>query len=206
MDIKRNFAKAMRVLLQPPALTQCRLDKRSKVCSGTQMNYSVMEKYSYIGYNCFVLNAHIGSFVSIADNCRIGGASHPIERVSGSPVFHKGKNILKKNFADFENHEAENITIGNDVWIGAGATVMSGVTIGTGAVIGAGSIVTKDVPPYEIWVGNPAHKLRDRFNDDIKEGLLNSEWWNWPEEKIEKYACLFDDPEKFLESITGENE
>ncbi len=48
------------------------------------------------------------------------------------------------------------ITIGRDVWLAAHVSVLKGVTIGDGAVIGAGAIVTKDIPPYAIAVGNPA--------------------------------------------------
>lgn len=48
------------------------------------------------------------------------------------------------------------IVIGDDVWIGFGASIMKGVTIGNGAVIGAGAMITKDVPDYAIMVGNPA--------------------------------------------------
>lgn len=54
------------------------------------------------------------------------------------------------------------ITIGDDVWLGAGVMIMPNVTIGTGAVIGAGSIVTKDVPEYAIAVGNPARVVKTR--------------------------------------------
>jgi acetyltransferase-like isoleucine patch superfamily enzyme len=54
------------------------------------------------------------------------------------------------------------VTVGNDVWIGAGATILPGTTIGDGAVIGAGSIVTKSVAAYEIWAGNPAAKVGER--------------------------------------------
>ena len=43
--------------------------------------------------------------------------------------------------------------------IGAGAVICPGVTIGEGAIIGAGAVVTKDVPPGQVWVGNPAHLL-----------------------------------------------
>ena len=55
------------------------------------------------------------------------------------------------------------ISIGNHVWIGAGATILKGVTIGDNAIIGAGSVVTKDVPPNTIVAGNPAHIIRQRI-------------------------------------------
>lgn len=51
----------------------------------------------------------------------------------------------------------------DDVWIGYNSIVLGGVTIGRGSVIAAGSVVTKDVPPCEIWGGNPARKIKDRF-------------------------------------------
>lgn len=52
------------------------------------------------------------------------------------------------------------ITIQSDVWLGAGVIVLPGVTIGEGAVVGAGSIVTKDIPPHTISVGNPARVIK----------------------------------------------
>ncbi|GLA21655.1 hypothetical protein AnigIFM62618_011686 [Aspergillus niger] len=48
------------------------------------------------------------------------------------------------------------ITIGNDCWIGGDATILAGVSIGEGCTIGAGAVVTKDVPPFSVAVGNPA--------------------------------------------------
>lgn len=54
------------------------------------------------------------------------------------------------------------IVIEDDVWIGANCVVLPGVRIGRGAVIGAGSVVTRDVPPYAIYVGVPAKLLRIR--------------------------------------------
>lgn len=59
--------------------------------------------------------------------------------------------------------ETKPIIIGNDVWIGARVTVLPGVHIGDGAVVGACSVVTKDIPPYEIWAGNPAHFIKSRL-------------------------------------------
>ena len=55
------------------------------------------------------------------------------------------------------------IIIEDDVWIGYGATILSGVKIGRGAIIAAGSIVTRDIPPYGIAVGNPAKVRSYRF-------------------------------------------
>ena len=57
------------------------------------------------------------------------------------------------------------IRVGEHCWIGTGAIILQGVTIGDGAVIAAGAVVTKDVPPYEIWGGVPARKIRDRSRD-----------------------------------------
>jgi acetyltransferase-like isoleucine patch superfamily enzyme len=57
------------------------------------------------------------------------------------------------------------VTIGDNVWMGARVTVLPGVTIGENAVIGAGSVVTKDIPPNAIAVGNPAQVLRLRMEE-----------------------------------------
>ena len=54
----------------------------------------------------------------------------------------------------------------DDVWIGAAAIIMSGVKIGKGSIVAAGSVVTKDIPPCEIWGGNPARFIRNRFSDE----------------------------------------
>lgn len=52
------------------------------------------------------------------------------------------------------------ISIGSDCWIGGNVTVCPGVTIGDGCTIGAGSVVTKDVPPRSVAVGNPARVIK----------------------------------------------
>ena len=206
MALKRLIAKGLRAVLQPPALTNCRLEKDTAVCSGTQMNGCTMARCSYVGHDCFLLSADIGPFCSIADNCRVGGAHHPIERVSSSPVFHAGKNVMKKHFAAFDAPVSERISVGADVWIGAGATVKSGLKIGIGAVIGAGSVVTHDVPPYEIWAGNPARCIRKRFDDEVIEGLLATRWWELSEEELIRFAPYFDDPARFLAAWAKEKE
>ena len=55
---------------------------------------------------------------------------------------------------------AYQITVGNDVWIGAGVHVMPGVTIGDNVVIGGGSVVVKDIPSNSVAVGNPCKVIK----------------------------------------------
>lgn len=78
--------------------------------------------------------------------------------------------------------------VGNDVWIGYGATIMPGVTIGDGAVIATKSVVTADVAPYTIVGGNPATKIKKRFTDNDIEKLLEVRWWDWPIDKITEHV------------------
>jgi len=78
------------------------------------------------------------------------------------------------------------VVIGNDVWIGYGATILSGVEIGDGAIIGAMSVVSKDVEPYAVVAGNPARLIRRRFDEETIRKLLEIRWWDWTEEKINK--------------------
>jgi virginiamycin A acetyltransferase len=67
---------------------------------------------------------------------------------------------------------------------------LSGVEIGDGAVIGAGSVVTKNVEPYSIVVGNPAKEIKKRFDFNTIQKLLEIEWWNWEIEKIKQNIVI----------------
>jgi serine acetyltransferase len=80
------------------------------------------------------------------------------------------------------------IIIENDVWVGAKSTIMSGVKIHNGAVVGACSVVTKDVPPYAIVVGNPATIVKYRFTEKQIKSLLEISWWDWTEDRIKTEA------------------
>jgi len=61
---------------------------------------------------------------------------------------------------------------------------MSNLRIGNGAVIGSGAVVTRDVEPYSIVVGNPARHLRYRFSSEIIEALEKIAWWHWAEDVL----------------------
>lgn len=200
MDIKYAFARFV-TNMQPKAVKNGKIDKKAKIGHGTQFVDSSIGRYSYIGANCGVVKTEIGSFCSIAAGTSIGGGAHPLTFVSSSPVFCKGKNILKTNFAVHDFDPYKKTVIGHDVWIGAKCLIKGGVTIGTGAVIGMGSVVTKDVPPYAIVGGNPAKIIRYRFDEETVKGLLESKWWELPEEELKEKATLFTDPKDFLKHL-----
>ena len=54
------------------------------------------------------------------------------------------------------------VRIEDDVFIGLNVIICNSVTIGKGSIIGAGSVVTKDIPPYQVWAGNPARFIKER--------------------------------------------
>lgn len=180
-------------------LQDAKIDKTSALCSKVRFYRSSIGKYSYIGNNSFVIDTEIGNFTSISTDCYIGGTSHPMNWVSTSPVFHKWENVMKKNFFCHDFNIFGQTKIGNDVWIGNRVIIKQGVTIGDGAIVGMGSVVTKDIGPYEIWAGNPAKMIRKRFSDEDIKKMLEIEWWNWDDSKIEKHAATFNNIKKFKE-------
>ncbi|UED85865.1 CatB-related O-acetyltransferase [Streptomyces profundus] len=78
---------------------------------------------------------------------------------------------------------AGDTVIGHEVWMGYEAVVMPGVRIGTGAVIGARAVVTKDVPPYAVVVGDN-RVVRHRFDSHTRKLLWRIAWWEWPDERL----------------------
>lgn len=184
-------------LINRPALRDCDIDKTAKVGTGSNCIGVKMGRYSYMGKNNSVTNTKIGSFCSIASYCAIGGGAHPLTMVSTSPVFYEGRNGFGKHFDSIPAELNKPVGIGNDVWIGEAVFIHDGVKVGTGAVIGAHSVVIKDVPPYAIVAGAPARILRYRFDDETIRKLLNSHWWDWPEDKLSQ--ADFSSPEGLFE-------
>lgn len=62
--------------------------------------------------------------------------------------------------------QARPVTIGNNVWVCGNCVILPGVSIGEGCVIGAGSVVTRDIPPHTLAVGNPCRPLRPIIEAD----------------------------------------
>jgi acetyltransferase-like isoleucine patch superfamily enzyme len=101
----------------------------------------------------------IGNYVMIGNNATIITANHGFSR-SDIPMLRQSLDIAA-------------VRIEDDVWIGANAVILPGVNIGQGAVIGAGAIVTKDIEPYSIVVGNPAKPIKKRFDEETIRLLLS---------------------------------
>jgi maltose O-acetyltransferase len=120
--------------------------------------HTTIGEFSYVNLNCTFLDSAritIGDRVLIGPGVQLITATHPVapeERTIAFPA--------DPGFPFRAVSEAHPITIGDDVWIGAGAIILPGVTIGAGTTIGAGSVVTRSVPAGVVAAGNPARILR----------------------------------------------
>ena len=166
-----------------------------------------MDRGSYIGSNCFI-NGNIGCYTCIAGGVSTINGMHPTHKfVSIYPAFYSTTNrqtgsFVKqdrfKEYAYASPEERIDVLIGNDVWIGYGATILAGVKIGDGAIIAAGAVVNKDVEPYEIVGGVPAKRINMRFSKEEIEVLLNTKWWTKSKKWLQQNAEVFDDIKKYL--------
>jgi maltose O-acetyltransferase len=116
-----------------------------------QMDYgyqTMIGAHSFVNVGCVILDV---ARVTIGERCQIGPnvqlltPTHPLDPEPRSEGW----------------EAAEPITIGDNVWLGAGVIVCPGVTIGRDTVVGAGAVVTRDLPPRVIAVGNPARVVRE---------------------------------------------
>jgi acetyltransferase-like isoleucine patch superfamily enzyme len=182
------------------------LGKYNVIFRNVAIIHSVIGDHTFIQKDSFVNNADIGKFCSIAMGVQIGLAQHAISHVSSHPAFYLRNTPLLKTFSKSDLFSTMTRTIiGHDVWIGQNAMIMSGVKVGTGAIIGAGCVVTKDVPEYAIVIGVPAKTVRFRFDENIRNGLLKTEWWNMSDEWLERNYSLFSDPLKLIGSLENRN-
>lgn len=140
------------------------LGRRVRLSSGSTNNYVGGDRR---------LSLFIGpkGCLTIGDNCGISNSTIVcMEEVTLLPgtFIGGGCNLYDTDFhpVDAEGRDQRGagacgpIRIGPRAFVGGHSTILKGVTIGEGAVIGAGSLVTRAVPPYEIWAGVPAKRIR----------------------------------------------
>ncbi|MFZ3022811.1 CatB-related O-acetyltransferase [Pseudomonas sp.] len=130
----------------------------------------------------------IGNYTSIAEQVEIFlGGHHRTDWVTTYPfpaMISEAQHI--QNYAVSRG----DVVIGSDVWLCTNSVILSGVTVGHGAVVAAGAVVSRDVAPYSIVAGNPAKHVRWRFSEEICAALLDTAWWEWPEQEIRVVSHL----------------
>ena len=119
-------------------------------------NHLEMGVNSFINYDCIMLN---NAMIKLGDNVLVG------PKVSFYTAMHPIDAKQREQWLIY----AKPITVEDNVWIGGSATILGGVTIGKNAIVGAGAVVTKDVEPNTIVVGNPARVLRKITAEDSKK-------------------------------------
>lgn len=161
--------------------------------------FTYIRPYSYTGKS-----VSIGRFCSIGDYCVIGASKHPTNWLTTHTFAYDNKTKFEGTDL-YENIEpqkfpfkGEMTSIGSDVWIGSKSIIMTGVSIGHGAVVGAGAVITKNVPPYAIVVGNNK-VIRYRFPENIIKELLALAWWDLDIEDISRIRTFDDIEEAILE-------
>jgi acetyltransferase-like isoleucine patch superfamily enzyme len=140
--------------------------------------------YSYISQNSLVNKTQVGKFCSIGHGTYIGLWEHNMAVSTHSFYLYESSGNLVKGYKDYDKC-ALSTYLGNDVWVGANSVILKGRSIGDGAIVGAGSVVTRDVPPYAIAVGNPAKIVKYRFPPDDIAFLLRLKWWDAPREILQ---------------------
>jgi acetyltransferase-like isoleucine patch superfamily enzyme len=138
---------------------------------------------------------HVGRYSSIAEQVTIVLTNHRADFISTYPFA-----LLRDHWWSVQDHFSDHkgrgdVRIGSDVWIGHGALVSAGVHVGHGAVIGSQAVVTRDVAPYTIVAGSPARPIGTRFAPDVVDALLRIAWWDWPDQKVDRYLPMILSPD-----------
>ena len=124
-------------------------------------NIEIGENF-YANFNFTALDCcpiKIGNNVFIGTNVSLLTPVHPFRWQQRNMRF-------KEDGTAFDYEYAKPIVIGDNCWLAGGVTFIGGVTIGEGCVIGAGSVVTRDIPPNSLAVGNPCRVLRQITEND----------------------------------------
>jgi acetyltransferase-like isoleucine patch superfamily enzyme len=192
-SIRKSLAKLFGVQEVQPVNSVASDEIRSWKVGSSQITVG---RYTY-GHSGLIIRQwtnsadfNIGQFCSIASGVTVLlGGNHRTDWITTYPFGHIATHDLGNTQITGHPATKGDVHIGNDVWIGMGATLLSGITIGDGAVIAAQALVTRDVAPYTIVGGNPAKHIANRFPDPIVALLKKLAWWDLPTETIVAIAA-----------------
>jgi acetyltransferase-like isoleucine patch superfamily enzyme len=133
----------------------------------------------------------IGNYCSLASGLTVFRRNHPTSRIAQHPFFfNSALGLVDDDTVDADRDNP--LVVGDDVWIGANVMITPRCrSIGLGAVVGAGAVVTKDIPPFAIVGGIPAHRIGERFSVEIQRVLAESLWWKFPIDRLVPFLPLF---------------
>lgn len=204
--IKSLNVKEKKILTKEPnidsssIIRDCNFGEYVEIASNNNIQESTIDSYSYTSENCQIIYSNIKKFVNIASYVRLNPSQHPMSWANQHHIQYRKEmfGFGKDDDSFFDWRKEKKVEIGNDVWIGHNVVIMGGVTVSNGVVIGSSSVVTKDVPPYAIVVGNPAKIIKYRFDEESIKNLEDIAWWNWDFEKIKSAIDDFKNIELFI--------
>jgi len=116
----------------------------------------------------------IGRYCSFANTVRSAPINHPLDALTTHPALYE----KKFGVVDADITWDGPLIVEDDVWVAHNVVILPSCKfIGRGAVIGAGAILTKNVDRYAVMVGNPARKIRDRFDPEMAAAIEATRWW-----------------------------
>ncbi len=175
------------------ASADCVFAPYNRIYQNAQLHNIRLDVMSYIAEASRVGFSDIGAYTSIGPRVMLGGlGKHPVDRLSTHPAFYSSRLQAGTSFTEDDLvDELPRVTVGSDVWIGAGSIVLDGLKLADGAIVGAGAVVTKDVPPYAVVGGVPARIIRFRFDEATIEALLAWRWWELDHAQLAAVAHRF---------------
>ncbi|MEM1322242.1 MAG: acyltransferase [Bacteroidota bacterium] len=155
----RNSVVCRYVRMDTMPFNQFELGEKSLIEDFATINNGVGDVFigdrTLIGLSCVIIGpVRLGNDILLAQHVVLSGLNHNYEDVR-RPIKEQGETTKE-------------IVVEDGVWIGANAVVTAGTRIGKNAVVAGGSVVTKDVPPYSVVVGNPARVIR-QYNFETEQ-------------------------------------
>lgn len=176
--------KAHKLSMQYNTIDETEEDKRNKIINELIPNHgencylqgpvyfdygvnTIIGDGFYANFNFTVLDicpVNIGDNVFFGTGCTLATPMHPFQPEERNTKYMADGTIHAEEYG-------KPITIGSNCWIASNVTITGGVTIGEGCVIGAGSVVTRDIPPNSLTVGNPCRVIREITEKDSVKNI-----------------------------------